>query len=321
MKGEIRRQNILKLLSKEAGPLSATILSKKFGVSRQIIVKDIAKLREVGAAISPINSTLGMVLWAPALLYLGADIYDKYKNEDKTYSPDGKRSLKQAVFQGLSSVVLPTAVIKAGQKVGVHIAKEKGALSATDKKELIEFSMEFLENSDYPKEDNSDIGESMVNAFKHKVKANQKRLQKKGFLSKIASIFIETKGPEHAMSKYLKNPKDENQVVVYLKEQGKIATDILTSEANIHSDRYKKYFKNVNRKFESVEIARKETVLKILKEKNINKSIAATVSGLVALFVFAKPIDILAEHFIMPKLINPLIDRIPAKNKRQEKQP
>ena len=55
MKGEIRRQNILKLLSKEAGPLSATILSKKFGVSRQIIVKDIAKLREVGAAISSLS--------------------------------------------------------------------------------------------------------------------------------------------------------------------------------------------------------------------------------------------------------------------------
>ena len=262
---------------------------------------------EIGAAISPINSTLGNVLWAPALLYLGADIYDKYKNEDKIYNPDGKRSLKQAIFQGLSSVILPTAVIKVGQKVGVHLTKEKGALSATDKKELIEFSIGFLENSDYPKQDNSDISDSLVNAFKHKTNANQKRLQKKGIFSKLASIFVEPKGPEHTMSKYLKNPKDDNPVIEYLKAQGKIASDILTDDSRIQADRYKKYFKTASKKFENSEIAKKETVLKILKEKNINKSIVATASGLVALLLFAKPIDMLAEHIIMPKLINPLM--------------
>ena len=105
---------------------------------------------EIGAAISPINPALGTVLWAPALLYLGADIYDKYKNEDKTYNPSAKRSLRQAIFQGLASVILPTSAIKLGQKVGVNIAGEKGALSATDKKELIEFTRGFLYHSNYP---------------------------------------------------------------------------------------------------------------------------------------------------------------------------
>ncbi len=63
MKGEIRRQNILKQLSEETGPMSATALSQKFGVSRQIIVKDIARLRENGAEISSLSR--GYVLKSP----------------------------------------------------------------------------------------------------------------------------------------------------------------------------------------------------------------------------------------------------------------
>ena len=35
---------------------------------------------EVGAAISSLAPKLGAALWVPALMYFGADIYDKYKN-------------------------------------------------------------------------------------------------------------------------------------------------------------------------------------------------------------------------------------------------
>ncbi len=52
MKCEIRRQEILNRLIQAENPLSANALSSEFGVSRQIIVKDIAKLREEGAVIS-----------------------------------------------------------------------------------------------------------------------------------------------------------------------------------------------------------------------------------------------------------------------------
>ncbi len=55
MKAEMRRQNILKLLSDAAAPMSATVLSQQFGVSRQIIVKDIAILREEGTKISSLS--------------------------------------------------------------------------------------------------------------------------------------------------------------------------------------------------------------------------------------------------------------------------
>ena len=61
---------------------------------------------EIGTAISEIAPKLGTALWAPTFLYLGADIYDKYKNDKDNYKPSGKRALKRAIFQGMTSFLL-----------------------------------------------------------------------------------------------------------------------------------------------------------------------------------------------------------------------
>ena len=49
---EERRRAIAELLKQARGPVSATSLAKRFSVSRQIIVGDVALLRAGGAAIS-----------------------------------------------------------------------------------------------------------------------------------------------------------------------------------------------------------------------------------------------------------------------------
>ena len=43
--GENRRMQILQLLKEQGSPLSGTALAKNFGVSRQVIVQDIALMR------------------------------------------------------------------------------------------------------------------------------------------------------------------------------------------------------------------------------------------------------------------------------------
>lgn len=48
MNGETRRSEILKVLSSSEKAVSATALAEKFGVSRQVIVQDIALLRASG---------------------------------------------------------------------------------------------------------------------------------------------------------------------------------------------------------------------------------------------------------------------------------
>ena len=271
---------------------------------------------EVGAAISPVNKTLGTLLWAPALLYLGADIYDKYKNEDVTYSPSAKRSLRQVVFQGFAGVVMPALAIKAGQKIGVRLAGSSDSLSTSDKKELIEFTMDYLSHSEYPKTDNKDFSEGLLDSFKQKALENKKHIENKNFLSKVINIFVEPKDPEHTIERYLKNPKDNNPVMIYLKEQADTAIDIMTSEKNIKSDKYKKYYLKSFIKYENTSLARKNTVLKILKDKNIAKSVVATISGFTVLFLSLKPIDFFVENILMEKLVNPLFDKIPTKDKK-----
>ena len=54
MTGEMRRQQMLKMLQNQESPISGTMLSRHFGVSRQVIVQDIALMR---AENHPILST------------------------------------------------------------------------------------------------------------------------------------------------------------------------------------------------------------------------------------------------------------------------
>ena len=51
MKGDIRRNSIVKYLVGETRPVPARELAERFSVSRQIIVKDIARLRDQGEPI------------------------------------------------------------------------------------------------------------------------------------------------------------------------------------------------------------------------------------------------------------------------------
>jgi len=51
MNADMRRSELLSILSNANSPISATLLAKKYNVSRQVIVGDIALLRATGAKI------------------------------------------------------------------------------------------------------------------------------------------------------------------------------------------------------------------------------------------------------------------------------
>lgn len=60
MKSETRRSEILSLLGNADNPIPANVLKEKFGVSRQVIVHDIAAIREEGYGVT--STTRGYVL-------------------------------------------------------------------------------------------------------------------------------------------------------------------------------------------------------------------------------------------------------------------
>ncbi len=64
MNGEMRRSAILQELTGKDAPISASTLAELFGVSRQVIVQDIALLRATGSEITSLAR--GYVLGKPA---------------------------------------------------------------------------------------------------------------------------------------------------------------------------------------------------------------------------------------------------------------
>ena len=102
---------------------------------------------EIGEALRPLIGGYATLTWAPALLYIGADVYDKYKNDQTEYSPNSRRCLKQAIFQGLASILLPIVAVKGGQNLfslfGM-LAREKVSYNAQE--HIIELAQQFVAN-------------------------------------------------------------------------------------------------------------------------------------------------------------------------------
>ncbi|MDD2971179.1 MAG: transcription repressor NadR [Lachnospiraceae bacterium] len=82
MDGDSRKKEIVKLLQAGTQPISGTELAKKFGVTRQIIVQDIALLRANDKNILSTNK--GYVL------FVGDKENEKYKRTFKVYHREDK---------------------------------------------------------------------------------------------------------------------------------------------------------------------------------------------------------------------------------------
>ena len=63
IEGDIRREKIIEIMSNQKEPVSGSDLAKKFGVSRQVIVQDIALIRAEGNNV--ISTNRGYILNAP----------------------------------------------------------------------------------------------------------------------------------------------------------------------------------------------------------------------------------------------------------------
>ena len=80
MNAEMRRRSILERLKTENGPVSAAALAAQLGVSRQIIVGDVALLRACGAEISAtprgymLSRDEGFIIRTAACCHSGGDM-------------------------------------------------------------------------------------------------------------------------------------------------------------------------------------------------------------------------------------------------------
>ena len=189
---------------------------------------------EVGAAVSAMpvwGKTAEAALWVPALMYLGADIYDKYKRgKEGNYSKaSASAAVEQAVFQALASVILPTAAVKMGQNIAGYLTKFDGSsLSATAKEELYTKLSKDFDKGKFTRGDFTDergnlvkgldrtINKVLNDDYKNQLESTRIYLDQENFASKLVRFFGHTKKPvasakadESTVENFLRNKVKE----------------------------------------------------------------------------------------------------------------
>lgn len=278
-------------------------------------VRGLAYTNEFGAAISEVAPKLGLMMWIPALLYFGADIYDKYKNEQTSYSPDAKRGTEQAIFQFLASVILPTAAVKVGNKAtSAFGAMDKTGLTLDSREEVINFLQEFTSRRHIDNYEN-DIN-SFKEHFRESITTNRDKLIRenkiKNPLKFLGDAIFDRRHPESlAMShkdrvlKYAEGHID-HMFKIYddLKHDRKPAE--FTSKMWKKFGKLKeKYAKDPDYKETFIRDAAEDIIKKYQKSKIMNAKILKTIGGFIALGLAIKPIDNFVEHVIIKKVVKP----------------
>ncbi len=188
---------------------------------------------EVGAAVSAMpvwGKTAELLLWIPALMYLGADIYDKYRRgkEGNYTKASAAAAVQQAIFQALASVILPTAAVKCGQKIAGYTAKFDGTnLSAAVKEETYNRLLDEFDNKNFAKGTVVDPDGSVKTGFdrvkeriideklKPALESTRKDLKTESMFAKIVRFFGHTKRPVASAN------ADEAKVLEFFEKQAK----------------------------------------------------------------------------------------------------
>ena len=168
MDGAKRRVKIIEMLEKGNTPLSGTVLAAEFGVSRQVIVQDIALLRAIDKNI--ISTNKGYLLYNKHQEFCKCILHVKHSNEQM------REELNCIVDAG-------------GRILDVIVEHEVYGLIAVDliinsRKDVEEFMKKITENKAKPlKELTCDEHFHTVEADNKHILAEIKRsLKEKGFL-------------------------------------------------------------------------------------------------------------------------------------------
>ena len=279
-------------------------------------VRGLAYTNEIGAAISEIAPKTGLLLWVPALLYFGADIYDKYKNDQTSYDPSAKRGTKQAVFQLLASVILPTAAVKAGQKTASAIAAVAGQnkLSLQLQEELLKFTIEHLRQNRL--RDYADKQDEYLTKFAEKLSNHIDETKKESKFKTSLKLVEDWLFNRHQPAAVTHSTSDKITEFTQnnLKKIFKIRETLLADrKPDEFSDKMFNKFRQFEHEFattkdytgDAKEDAAK-LAIKLFEEKQIFKNkLLKTLGGFIALGFLAKPIDNFVENFVIHKVVNP----------------
>lgn len=235
---------------------------------------------DIGVAINEIAPTAARLFWVPALMYFGADVYDKYKNKGNEYDPNAKRAFTQATFQAFASIIFPTAFGHLGQSVFSRLEAFKGDKITTNAKEQ---TLRFINThaAEHNVFEHLDNQEELMNQFE---KGFNNFYNDKSFRYKKHNILVRMFDRIFANSK-----------------RGAIA---ISKEENIKAYARKQYQEILNTCKDSFE-------MKSHLDKRIFKLKAwKSLGAFAALIVSVKAIDEFVEQIIIEKFVKPGLKKV-----------
>lgn len=274
---------------------------------------------DLGAVVSGISPKVGYALRAPAMMYIGADIYDKYKNDENSYNPSKKRGLKQAIFIAFSGTILPSVIARVGENVASTLNRlSPSRLSTQTKEEILSKSLEYMQSNS-------------LHTFENNIEGF-----KEGFKNSMVLHLQDSKGEFralHPLKKALKvfNPFSDSDTIAFAKQSKvekyamKQAEKILTMRSVLMQNKKPKEMpKHLFKKFREIQTEYQriyppekylgkaaKTILKDFHKHQIFKNkLVKTAGGFVLITLLAKPIDDFVEKIVIKKTVEPGLDLI-----------
>ncbi len=280
-------------------------------------LKGLAYSNELGAVITPISPKLGAALWIPAWMYIGADVYDKWKNDDTTYNPSGKRGLKEAVFQSCASIAMPTAAVGIGQRAASFLARfTKTGLSAKAREDVLHQSLDYMKSHSLHTfvDDPSKYTEGFTEEVRILAEDSRGAFKTFGLGKKIRSFLTPFKDMDNIS--FAKSDK----LLAFASKQ---ADKVMSMRADLMNNvRPKGMSKRLFAQFQKRQV---EYQAKYAADKYMGKAVKSiledyhksqifktkmvkTIGGFVALALLIKPIDNFVEKIVIKKTVEPGID-------------
>ena len=252
---------------------------------------------EVGEALRPLIGGYDTLSWEPALLYIGADVYDKYKNDQTEYSPDSRRCLKQAIFQGMASVFLPLIAVKAGQNSLAQAGKfTEDKISINSKEHIAKIAEQFIANGKMHVFDGKD--EECVKEFSDIVRNSLDFKNQKTSLKNVFKIFS-----------FDKKEKVKEYSEKTIKDLIDLRKNLLNPTDSFKKNKWFKAYEADLNAGQSSNVAIKSVLTQFQQNKMFKGKFIKTLGGFVALGIAIKPIDHFVEEVLIGKYVGPEIDK------------
>ena len=272
---------------------------------------------EIGATVNEIAPKLTFALWVPSFMYLGADIYDKYKNDKNEFSPSGKRGVKEAIRQAFSFFILPTAATILGQKLTSPLGKLiSDKLSINAKDGIYRHTKDVINQSTGKNfEDKESFKKFLMTSLENKVTALQNSKQTDNFFKKIYRYMTGYFSLADSDKKKLYAFADKNAEMIF-----EIKSALINKEKhkNISSGIYNKYkqtlpiIKNLYGT-DYTDYAIKTALKEYQNTCIVKNKITKTIGGVTSCLLLTQPISYLVNKILMPKYITPGVEIISTK--------